>query len=45
MAVLSFGLFKVVHTFESLDEILKGEKLNESYWALLLFGSVYLHIL
>ena len=31
MAVLSFGLFKVVHTFESLDEILKGEKLNESY--------------
>ena len=31
MAVPFFGLFKVVHTLESLDEILKGDKLNESY--------------
>ena len=29
--VLFIMLFKVVHTFESLDEILKGDKLNESY--------------
>ena len=45
MAVPFFGLFKVVHTFESLDEILTGDKLNESYSALLFFGSVYLNIL
>ena len=41
-AVLSCGLFimlwKVVLTFESVDEILKCDHSNESYWAILSRG-------
>ena len=34
-------LYKVVLTFESVDEILKCDHLNESYWAVLSCGTVY----
>ena len=34
-------LYKVVLTFESMDEILKCDHLNESYWAVLSCGTVY----
>ena len=34
-------LYKVVLTFESVDEILKCDQLNESYWAVLSCGTVY----
>ena len=34
-------LYKVVLTFESVDEILKYDQSNESYWAVLSCGAVY----
>ena len=34
--VLFVMLYKVVLTFESVDEILKGDHSNKSYWAVLL---------
>ena len=34
-------LYKVVLTFESVDEILKCDHSNESYWAVLSCGTVY----
>ena len=34
-------LYKVVLTFESVNEILKRDQLNESYWAVLSCGAVY----
>ena len=34
-------LYKVVWTFESVDEFLKCDNLNESYWAVLSCGTVY----
>jgi len=34
-------LYKVVLTFESVDEILKCDHSNESYWAVLSCGAVY----
>ena len=40
-AVLSIMLYKVVLDFESVDEILKCDHLNESYWAILSCGPVY----
>ena len=39
--VLFFMLYKVVLTFESVDEILKCDHWNESYWAVLSCGTVY----
>ena len=39
--VLTIGLYKVILTFGSLDEILKCDHLNENYWALLSCGAVY----
>ena len=39
--VLFIMLYKVVLTFESVDEILKCDHLNESYWAVLSCGTVY----
>ena len=39
--VLFITLYKVVLTFESVDEILKCDHSNESYWALLSYGAVY----
>ena len=39
--VLFIMLYKVVLTFESVDEILKCNHLNESYWAVLSCGAVY----
>ena len=39
--VLSFMLYKVVLTFESVDEILKCVHSNESYQAVLSCGAVY----
>ena len=41
-AVLFILLYKVVLTFESLDEILTCDHLNESCLALLSSGTVYL---
>ena len=34
-------MYKVVLTFESVDEILKCYHSNESYWAVLSCGTVY----
>ena len=34
-------LYKVVLTFESVDEILKCEHSNESYWAVLSCGTIF----
>jgi len=34
-------LYKVVLIFESVDEILKCDHSNESYWAVLSCGTVY----
>ena len=43
--VLSFiVLYKVVLTFESVDEILKCDHSNESYWAVLSCGTVRITI-
>ena len=39
-AVLFIMLYKVVLTFESVDEILKWDHLNESYWAIILFTKI-----
>ena len=39
--VLFIMLYKVVPTFESVDEILKCDHSNESYWAILSCGTVY----
>jgi len=39
--VLFIVLYKVVLTFESVDEILKCDHSNESYWAVLSRGSVH----
>ena len=39
--VLFIMLYKVVLTFESVDEILKCDHLNESYWAVLSCGTIY----
>ena len=39
--VLFIMLCKVVLTFESVDEILLCDHSNESYWAVLSWGSVY----
>ena len=39
--VLFIMLYKVVLTFESVDEILKCDHSNESYWAVLSRGTVY----
>ena len=39
--VLFIMLYKVVLTFESVDEILKCDYSNESYWAVLSCGTVY----
>ena len=39
--VLFITLYKVVLTFESVDEILWCYHSNESYWAVLSFGTVY----
>ena len=37
--VLFIMLYKVVLTFESMDEILKCDHSNESYWAVLSCGT------
>ena len=39
--VLFIMLFKVILTFESVNEILKCDHSNESYWAVLSCGAVY----
>ena len=39
--VLFIMLNMVVLTFESVDEILKCDHLNESYWAVLSCGAVH----
>ena len=39
--VLFIMLYKVVLTFECVDEIFKCYHSNESYWAILFHGAVY----
>ena len=39
--VLFIVLYKMVLTFESVDEILKCDHSNESFWAVLSYGAVY----
>jgi len=39
--VLFIMLYKVVLTFDSVDEILKYDHSNETYWAVLSCGVVY----
>ena len=39
--VLFIMLYKVILTFESVNEILKCDHSNESYWAVLSCGCVY----
>ena len=39
--VLFIMLYKLVLTFESVDEIVKCDHSNESYWAVLSCGTVY----
>jgi len=39
--VLFIMLYKVILSFESVDEILKCDHSNESYWAVLCCGAVY----
>ena len=39
--VLFIMLYKVIQTFESVDEFLKCDHSNESYWAVLFCGEVY----
>ena len=39
--VLFIMLYKVVLTFESVDEILWYDHSNESYWAVISCGTVY----
>ena len=43
--VLSIRLYKVFLTFESVDEILNCDHLNESYWAVLSCCTVYFHFM
>ena len=38
--VLFIMLYKVVLSFESVDEILKCDQLNERYWEVLSYGSL-----
>ena len=40
--MLFIMLYKVVLTFESVDEILKCDNSNESYWAVITCSAVYL---
>ena len=40
-AVLFIMLYKVVHTFKSVIEILQCDHSNESYWAALSDGTLY----
>ena len=42
--VLFIMLYKVVLIFESVDEILKCEHSNESYWAVLSCGAVVYYV-
>ena len=44
MVVLFIMLYKKVLTFESVDEILKYNHSNESYWAVLSCGTVYFSV-
>ena len=39
--VLFIMLYEVVLTFESVDELLKCDHSNESYWAVLSCGAVH----
>ena len=39
--LLFIMLYKVVINFESVDEILRHDHSNESYWAVLTCGAVY----
>ena len=39
--VLFIMLYNVVLTFEFVDEILKRDHSNESYWAVLSWGTIY----
>ena len=39
--VLFIMLYKVILTFESVDEILNCDQSNESYWSVLSRGTVY----
>ena len=39
--VMFIMLYKVVLTFESVDEIFKCVHSSESYWAVLSYGNVY----
>ena len=39
--VLFIMLYKVVQMFKPVDEILKCDQSNESYWAVLSCGTVY----
>ena len=39
--VLFITLYKVVLTFDSVDEILKCDHSNESFWAVLSCGTFY----
>ena len=39
--VVLFMLYKVVLTFESVDEIQKCDHSNDSYWTVLSCGAVY----
>ena len=41
LVVLFIMLCKVVLTFDSVDEILKRDHSNESYWVVLSCGAVY----
>ena len=41
LVVLFIMLYKVVLIFESVDEILKCDHSNESYWAVLSCDAVY----
>ena len=39
--VLFVMLYKVILSFESVDEIIKCDHSNENYWAVLSCGAVY----
>ena len=39
--VLFIMLYKVILPFKSVDEIIKCDHSNESYWAVLFCGAVY----
>ena len=41
--VLLIMLYNVILTFESVDEILKCDHSDESYWAVLLCSALYYH--